>query len=44
MRVAAIIGVLLQDLRHAVRALARRPGAAVNAVIALGLGIGLTTA
>jgi predicted permease len=32
-----------RDLRHAARALARKPGVTVNAVLALGLGIGLPT-
>ena len=35
---------LVKDIRYAIRGLVRRPGLALTAVTALGLGIGLTTA
>ena len=35
---------ILADIRHAVRGFIKRPGLAIISVIALGLGIGLTTA
>src|SRR5262245_16392512 len=35
---------LLQELRQAIRALARQPGLAVLSIAALGIGIGLPTA
>src|SRR5262245_4699731 len=34
---------LLREVRYAVRTLARSPGVSLAAVVALGLGIGLTT-
>ena len=38
------MGILGQDLRHAVRALLTRPGYLVTALVTLALGIGFTTA
>src|SRR5690348_4392516 len=38
------MGLLIQDVRYAVRTLARNPAFAAIAVIALGLGIGANTA
>ena len=35
---------ILADIRHAIRGFVKRPGLAIISVIALGLGIGLTTA
>ncbi len=39
----ATLAIFLRDFRHAGKSLVRRPGVTVNAVFALGLGIGLTT-
>ena len=35
---------ILADIRHAIRGFIKKPGLAIISVIALGLGIGLTTA
>jgi putative ABC transport system permease protein len=42
-RRGSTLDTLLKDIRYATRSLLRAPGVAVIAVIALGLGIGLTT-